>query len=46
VAAHEPDYLLWMLGAEEMDGEVLDVVHAELRIQARDSAPPASVPEG
>ena len=46
VAAHEPDYLLWMLGAEEMDGEVVDVVHAELRIQARDSAPSASAPEG
>ena len=46
VAAHEPDYLLWMLGAEEMDGEVLDVVRAALRIQAPDSAPPASAPEG
>ena len=46
VATQEPDYLSWMLGAEEMDGEVLDVVRAALRPQAPDPVPPASAPEG
>ena len=46
VAANEPDYLQWMLGAEEMDGEVLDVVRAALGLHAQNSAPPATAPEG
>ena len=47
VAAHEPDYLSWILGNEEMDGEVLDLVRAALRGQVPpDSTPPAAAPEG
>ena len=46
VTAHEPDYLSWMLGAEDMDGEVPDVVRAALRIRAPDSVPPTSAPDG
>ena len=46
VAAQEPDYLSWMLGAEEMDGEVLDVVRTALRLGAPDSATPESTPQG
>ena len=30
VASSAPDYLQWMLGAEDMDGEVLEVVRAAL----------------
>ena len=40
VAAQEPDYLSWMLSAEEMDGEVLDVVRAALGAQPPSSSPP------
>jgi DNA polymerase-3 subunit epsilon len=45
VAAHEPDYLSWMLGAEEMDAEVLDVVRATLGIRATGSVPPTKAAE-
>lgn len=30
VAENEPDYLNWMLGADDMDGEVLEVVRSAL----------------
>ena len=33
VAQEAPDYLQWMLGAEDMDGEVLSVVRAALGIE-------------
>jgi hypothetical protein len=35
VARHEGDYLSWMLGAEDMDDEVLDVVRSALESVGR-----------
>ena len=46
VAAHEPDYLSWMLSAEDMDEEVLDAVRRALLPQPPGGPPPASAPEG
>lgn len=47
IAAHEPDYLSWMLGAEDMDDEVLRVVRDALGsgnepgpVVAPEAAPP------
>lgn len=38
IADQEPDYLTWMLGADDMDDEVLDVVRGALA--SRDGVPP------
>ena len=46
VAAHEPDYLSWMLSAEDMDEEVLDAVRRALLPQPPGGSPPESAPEG
>ena len=47
VAAEEPDYLSWMLGAEDMDGDVRAVVRRALdRETGADLAPPPVAPEG
>ena len=35
VAAQEGDYLDWMLGADDMDAEVLEVVRAALAVGLR-----------
>lgn len=46
VAAQERDYLDWMLGAEDMDEEVLTVVRAALaRVDAPDPAQLALIPD-
>lgn len=45
VAENEPDYLAWMLSAEDMDAEVIRVVRAA--IGGEEEAPaPAATPEG
>ncbi|HSM61621.1 MAG TPA: 3'-5' exonuclease [Longimicrobiales bacterium] len=44
VAAVEPDYLRWMLGAEDMDEEVLDLVRGALE-RAAPSIPFAEPPD-
>ena len=47
VAAEEPDYLSWMLGTNDLDKTVLEVVRAALRAQAPEEAEsPAAAPEG
>jgi DNA polymerase-3 subunit epsilon len=46
VAQNEPDYLGWMLGAEDMDDEVLRVVREALDADARLEAAPTAEPEG
>lgn len=48
VAANEPDYLSWMLGADAMDAEVLAVVRAALAQETGDGEPPPddAAPEG
>jgi DNA polymerase-3 subunit epsilon len=46
VAKNEPDYLSWMLGTEDMDGEVLRVVREALGAGEQiEIAPPAVAPE-
>jgi DNA polymerase-3 subunit epsilon len=46
VAKNEPDYLSWMLGTEDMDGEVLRVVREALGAgEQMEIAPPAAAPE-
>ena len=42
VAAEAPDYLLWMIGADDMDGEVIEVVRAALDASIT-SEPPTNV---
>ena len=46
VARNEPDYLSWMLGAEDMDAEVLRVVREALSLGAQMEIAPAVAPEG
>ncbi len=46
VAKNEPDYLSWMLGTEDMDGEVLRVVREALGVGEQMEIAPAVAPEG
>jgi DNA polymerase-3 subunit epsilon len=46
IARNEPDYLSWMLGAEDMDAEVLRVVREALSLGAQMEIAPAVAPEG
>lgn len=50
VAAQESDYLTWMLGTDDLDDAVREVVRASLRAYAPDDvpeeAPPDAAPEG
>ncbi len=44
IAGQEPDYLRWMLGAEDMDEEVQDLVRAALE-RAAPAPPPDAFPD-
>ena len=46
VAANEPDYLDWMLKAQDMDAEVLGVVRAAMRASQPDQGDAPPPPEG